>query len=107
MGRAVDAEPHALVVRRGRFRSRRSRSTATTSPNAAMTLAALALFADGTSRDSPTSAAGRVKVRPTAGGDADRVSAQGPAAHRRPRADDSHRQSQPARAHGAPPRIAT
>jgi 3-phosphoshikimate 1-carboxyvinyltransferase len=50
MGAQVDAEPHALVVRRGRFPLAPLALDCNHIPDAAMTLAALALFADGTSR---------------------------------------------------------
>nr|HET7860271.1 bifunctional 3-phosphoshikimate 1-carboxyvinyltransferase/cytidylate kinase [Caldimonas sp.] len=50
MGAEVDAEPHALVVRRGRFPLAPIALDCNHIPDAAMTLAALALFADGTSR---------------------------------------------------------
>jgi len=50
MGAQVDAEPHALVVRRGRFPLAPIALDCNHIPDAAMTLAALALFADGTSR---------------------------------------------------------
>ena len=50
MGAEVDAEPHALVVRRGRFPLAAIALDCNHIPDAAMTLAALALFADGTTR---------------------------------------------------------
>ena len=50
MGATIDAEPHALVVRRGRFPLAPISLDCNHIPDAAMTLAALALFADGTSR---------------------------------------------------------
>jgi len=50
MGAQVDAEPHALVVRRGRFPLAPLALDCNHIPDAAMTLAALALFADRTSR---------------------------------------------------------
>ncbi len=50
MGAEVEAEPHALVVRRGRFPLAPIALDCNHIPDAAMTLAALALFADGTSR---------------------------------------------------------
>ena len=50
MGADVDAEPHALVVRRGRFPLAPIALDCNPIPDAAMTLAALALFAGGTSR---------------------------------------------------------
>ena len=50
MGATVDAEPHALIVRRGRFPLVPVALDCNHIPDAAMTLAALALFADGTSR---------------------------------------------------------
>ena len=50
MGAEIDAEPDALVVRRGRFPLAPIALDCNHIPDAAMTLAALALFADGTSR---------------------------------------------------------
>ena len=50
MGATIAAEPHALVVRRGRFPLAPIALDCNHIPDAAMTLAALALFADGTSR---------------------------------------------------------
>jgi len=50
MGARIDAEPHALVVRRDRFPLAPVALDCNAIPDAAMTLAALALFADGTSR---------------------------------------------------------
>jgi len=50
MGATVEAEPHALLVRRGRFPLAPIALDCNHIPDAAMTLAALALFADGTSR---------------------------------------------------------
>ena len=50
MGAQVDAEPHALVVRRGRFPLAPIALDCNHIPDAAMTLATLALFADGPSR---------------------------------------------------------
>jgi 3-phosphoshikimate 1-carboxyvinyltransferase len=50
MGATVDAEPHALTVRRGRFPLAPIRLDCNHIPDAAMTLAALALFASGPSR---------------------------------------------------------
>ncbi|MBV9890744.1 MAG: 3-phosphoshikimate 1-carboxyvinyltransferase, partial [Rhizobacter sp.] len=50
MGAGIDAEPHALVVRRGRFPLVPIALDCNSIPDAAMTLAALALFAGGTSR---------------------------------------------------------
>jgi 3-phosphoshikimate 1-carboxyvinyltransferase len=50
MGATIDAEPHALVVRRGRFPLAPISLDCNHLPDAAMTLAALALFAGGTSR---------------------------------------------------------
>ena len=50
MGATIDAEPHALLVRRGRFPLAPITLDCNHIPDAAMTLAALALFADGTSR---------------------------------------------------------
>ena len=50
MGATIDAEPHALLVRRGRFPLAAIALDCNHIPDAAMTLAALALFGDGTSR---------------------------------------------------------
>jgi 3-phosphoshikimate 1-carboxyvinyltransferase len=50
MGARIDAEPHALTVRRGAFPLAPIARDCNDIPDAAMTLAALALFADGTSR---------------------------------------------------------
>jgi len=50
MGATIAAEPHALEVRRGRFPLAPIVLDCNHIPDAAMTLAALALFADGTSR---------------------------------------------------------
>ena len=50
MGARIDAEPHAFVVRRDRFPLAPVALDCNAIPDAAMTLAALALFADGTSR---------------------------------------------------------
>ncbi|HEY2561346.1 MAG TPA: bifunctional 3-phosphoshikimate 1-carboxyvinyltransferase/cytidylate kinase [Caldimonas sp.] len=49
MGATIDAEPHALLVRRTRFPLAPIALDCNHIPDAAMTLAALALFADGTS----------------------------------------------------------
>ena len=50
MGATIDAEPHALTVRRGRFPLAPITLDCNHIPDAAMTLAALALFASGPSR---------------------------------------------------------
>jgi len=50
MGATIDAEPHALTVRRGRFPLAPITLDCNHIPDAAMTLAALALFASGASR---------------------------------------------------------
>jgi len=50
MGATIDAEPHALSVSRGRFPLAPITLDCNHIPDAAMTLAALALFASGTSR---------------------------------------------------------
>ena len=65
MGATIDAEPHALTrCGAAAFRSRRSTLDCNHIPDAAMTLAALALFADGPSRLDATSPAGASR-RPT------------------------------------------
>ena len=50
MGATIDVEPHALTVRRGRFPLEPVALDCNHIPDAAMTLAALALFASGPSR---------------------------------------------------------
>ena len=50
MGATIDAEAHALTVRRGRFPLAPITLDCNHIPDAAMTLAALALFADGHDR---------------------------------------------------------
>ncbi len=72
MGATIAAEPHALEVRRGRFPLAPIALDCNHIPDAAMTLAALALFADGTSRLDEHRQLARQGDRPS-GGDGSRV----------------------------------